>query len=146
MFALFKYLHVLTVVAAVVVALIPELMLHAVARTGDVAAIRGLMRVIERIARWVAPLFLLAAAFGFAAVFTGQFDPFRPWLIASYVVFVLAMGVGAMVSGPWAVRVGAAAADSPARRRPMSSARRFTTDAGRSRPCSCSPPSPRSSS
>lgn len=113
MFVLFKYLHVLTVVAAVVTALIPEVVLHGVARTGNVAAIRGLMTVIDRISRWIAPLFLLAALFGFVAVFTGQFDPFRPWLIASYVLFVIAMAVGALVSSPWAVRVGAAAAASP---------------------------------
>lgn len=113
MFIVFKYLHILTVVAAISAAMVPELVLHMVGRSGDVAAIRGVTAVADRIGRFIAPLFLLAALFGFVAVFTGGFDPFRPWLIASYVVFVIAMAVGGAVSAPWAMRMGRAAAASP---------------------------------
>ena len=113
MFEAFKYLHVLTVVAAVAAAVVPELVLHAVARTGDVAAIRGLMTVAKPIGRAIPILFVLAAAFGFAAALSGSFDLLRPWLIASYAVFLIAMATGAVLSGPWAQRVGDAAFTSP---------------------------------
>lgn len=113
MFELFKYLHVMTVVAAVAAAVVPELVLHAVARTGDVAAIRGLVRVAKPIGTAIPILFVLAAIFGFATALTGSFDLFRPWLIASYAVFIVAMAVGAVLSGPWAQRVGQAAFASP---------------------------------
>lgn len=113
MFELFKFLHVLTVVAAASAAIVPEVVLHAVARTGNVEAIRGVMVIVQRLGMVIGPLFVLAAAFGFIAALTGEFDLLRPWLIASYAVFVVAMIVGAAVSGPWAKRVGVAAAGSP---------------------------------
>lgn len=113
MFEALKYLHVLTVVAAVAAAVIPELVLHAVARTGDVAAIRGFVTVTKPIGRAIPILFVLAAAFGFAAALSGSFDLLRPWLVASYAVFVIAMAVGGAMSGPWAQRLATAAFASP---------------------------------
>lgn len=113
MFEIFKYLHILTVIAAVAAAMVPELVLHAVARTGDVPAIRGFVAVTKPLGTLIPLLFVLAAIFGFIAAITGSFDLLRPWLIASYAVFLIAMAVGAVMSGPWATRVAEAAFASP---------------------------------
>ena len=113
MFELFKYLHILTMFAAVSAAMIPEVGLHFAGRQGNVANLRGIASVAGPIGKSIPIIFLLGLAFGLVAVFTGGFDPFRPWLLASYVVFAIAMGVGGAVSAPWAARVGAAAESSP---------------------------------
>lgn len=113
MFELFKYLHILTIIAAVAAAMIPELVLHAIARQGDVASLRGFVKVAEPVGKAVPILFVVAALLGFGAVFTGSFDPLRPWLLASYVVFVIAMAVGGLMTAPWSKRVAEAAFASP---------------------------------
>ncbi len=113
MFVLFKYLHVLTMFAAVAAAIVPELVLHAVARRGDVAGLRGLLPTAEKAGKLIPMLFVTGLVFGIIAAVAGEFDLLRPWLIASYVLFAIALGVGALVSDPWAKRLGEAAFASP---------------------------------
>ena len=52
-----------------------------------------------------------------AAAIVGGVNLLAPWLVGSYIVFAIAMAVGAMMSGPWAISVGeaaeASAADAP---------------------------------
>ena len=112
-FVLFKYLHILTMFAAVAAAMIPEVVLHAVARRGDVAAVRGLVPLVATIGKLIPILFMVGLVFGLSAAVTGELDLLRPWLIASYVVFAIAMATGAVLSGPWATRVAEAALASP---------------------------------
>lgn len=112
-FELFKYLHILTMFAAVAAAMIPEVVLHATARQGNVAGIRSVAAVAKPIGAAIPILFVVGLIFGLIAAVVGSFDLLRPWLIASYVVFAIAMIVGATLSGPWAQRVGEAAFASP---------------------------------
>ncbi len=114
MFVLFKYLHVLTMFAAVAAEVVPELVLHAVARRGDVAGLRGFHPIAEKAGKLIPMLFVTGLVFGIIAAVAGEFDLLRPWLIVSYVLFAIAMGVGALVSDPWAKRLGQAAFASPA--------------------------------
>lgn len=116
MFELIKYLHLLAMVIALTAAVIPGLVLLAVARRGDVAAIRSLAP-LARSVRAVAPaLFVVGAIFGFAAAVAGGVDPLRPWLIGSYVAFTVALLAGAALGDPWARRLGDAALASPSDR------------------------------
>ena len=108
-FTLFKFLHILTMFIAVAAAVIPEVVLHWVARSGDVRAIRVFAGVAERVGKLLPIFFIGGAVFGLLAAATGSLDFFRPWLIGAYVVFVIAMVTGATVTGPWAARVAAAA-------------------------------------
>jgi hypothetical protein len=112
-FVLFKYLHILTMFAAVAAAMIPEIVLHAVARRGDVAGVRALVPVVGALGRLIPILFMVGLVFGLIAAVTGELDLLRPWLIASYVVFAIAMATGALLSDPWARRVADAALASP---------------------------------
>ena len=112
MFVLFKYLHILTMFAAVAAAFVPEIWLHAIARRGDVAALRGYMSLVERVEKFIPPLFVLGLVFGLLAAWAGELDFLRPWLIASYIVFAIAMATGALLSGPWAARLAAAVSTS----------------------------------
>ena len=107
-FTLFKFLHVLTMFAAVAGAVIPEVVLHRVAASGNVSAIRVLAGIAAGIGKVLPVLFIGGAAFGLLAALTGEMDFLKPWLIAAYVVFVIAMITGATTTGPWAERMHAA--------------------------------------
>lgn len=113
-FLLLKYLHVVSMFFAVALALSGEIVVRRVAASGDVGAIRT---VIERVKPLSGPiatgLFLAGLAFGVGAALTGQFDLLRPWLVASYVVFVGAMLTGITVIDPWVAALEREAATSP---------------------------------
>lgn len=113
MLELVKYLHLLAMITAVSAAVVPGLVLLAVARRRDVAALRGLVPLAISVRGFGPPLFVVGALFGFAAAVTGRLDPFRPWLIASYVAFSAALLTGAILGDPWARRMGRAAVASP---------------------------------
>lgn len=109
MFVIFKYLHILTMFVAVAAAFVPEIWLHAIARRGNAAELRGYLPLAERVGRLLPVLFLVGLGFGLLAAWAGEFNFFAPWLLASYVVFAIAMATGAMLSEPWAKRLGEAA-------------------------------------
>ncbi len=111
-FTLFKFLHIITMFTAVSAAVIPEVVLHRVARSGDVAAIRVFAGIAASTAKLLPFLFVGGAIFGLVAAATGELNFFQPWLIAAYVVFVIAMVTGGAVTGPWTGRMASAAAAS----------------------------------
>ena len=108
-FLVFKYLHILTMFAAVAAAMVPEVVLHALARRRDAAALRGFAPISAATGKLIPLLFVTGLVFGLIAAIAGQFDLLRPWLVASYVIFGVAMVTGGLVTGPWAQRVGSAA-------------------------------------
>lgn len=108
-FTLFKLLHILTMFLAVAAATFPEVALHWVARSGDVRAIRVFARIAARVGKVLPIFFIGGALFGLLAAATGSLDFFQPWLIAAYIVFVIAMVTGATTTGPWAMRMAVAA-------------------------------------
>lgn len=113
MFVLFKYLHVLTMFAAVAAAFVPEIWLHVIARRGDVPGLRGYLPLTAQAGKLIPVLFVIGLVFGLLAAWAGELDFFQPWLIGAYVIFAIAMATGALVGGPWAVRMAEAASESP---------------------------------
>lgn len=107
---LFVFLHVLTMFAAVAMSGGSEILFGRIARTRDAPAIRRAAEAFGQIARFIAPTFILGLAFGLIAVFVHGFNPFAPWLLLAYPLFVAGMLVGALVTGPWIGRVAEAAA------------------------------------
>jgi len=111
-FTLFKFLHILTMFLAVAAAVLPEVVLHWVARSEDVRAIRVFAGIAGRAGKLLPVFFVGGAIFGLLAAATGELDFFQPWLIASYIVFLIAMVTGATTTGPWAARMAQASATS----------------------------------
>ena len=107
-----KFLHIGVMFGAVALAVGGELILTRVATTRNVVAIRTAFGRAAPAMRFIPMLFGLGALIGVAAALLGEFDPLAPWLIAAYVLFVIAAVVGAR-AGAWARRVGMAAAASP---------------------------------
>ena len=106
---LFIFLHVITMFAAVALSGGSEILFGRIARTRDAAAIRRASEAFGQIAGYIAPTFIVGLAFGLIAVFVHGFNPFAPWLLLAYPLFVAGMLVGALVTGPWVGRVAEAA-------------------------------------
>ena len=106
-------LHVAVLFVAFALSFGTELMLHRVAGTGDVRAIRTVFGAARPLGRVTPLVFLLGVALGFVAVFTGHFDPLRPWLVLSYVVYVAMAAITAIVGRGWQQAVLTSAAASP---------------------------------
>lgn len=109
---IFKYLHILTMFSAVGTVIGTEVLLHRVARSGDVRAIRAAFSLAKPMNLIAPVLFLLGVAFGFIDAITRGFDLFAPWLLIAYVLFVAMFVLGGAVQGRWIERIVAAAASS----------------------------------
>ena len=111
-FIIFKFLHIASMFAAVAAAVFPEVVLHFVANTRDARSIVTVTHIAERIGKLIPVLFIGGAVFGLLAAWAGELDFLAPWLLAAYVLFVLAMGTGIAFSDPWVRRLQAAATAS----------------------------------
>jgi hypothetical protein len=112
-YLVFKYLHILTMFSAVTASVGPELLLHRVAKTGDVRAIRHVFALDAPLGIAVPILFLVGALLGLITAFFEQRSYTEPWLIIAYIIFLIAFVAGGAFVGPWAQKVGKAAAASP---------------------------------
>ena len=113
-FVAFKYLHVVSMFFAVALAVSGEIVVRRVAQSGDVRAIRTTVEKVKPLSGPIATgLFLAGVVFGIIAALTGQIDLLRPWLIAAYITFIVAIAIGIFITDPWVARLEQAAAVSP---------------------------------
>jgi hypothetical protein len=110
LFLAFKFLHIGLMFMAVAAAVIPEVVLHLVASSRDARSILTFATVAQKIDRFAPILFVGGAVFGLLAAWSGTLDFTVPWLLATYVLFAIAMLTGIMITGPWSGRLHAAAA------------------------------------
>src|ERR1700674_2522397 len=110
---IFVFFHVATMFVAVAAALGPAYLLQRISRTTDVPAIRRAFALAQPIANAIGPLFGLGAALGILAIFTNGWNPFAPFLLIAYAMFVLTGITGTTINGPWQKRVTKFAAESP---------------------------------
>lgn len=109
MFTIFKFLHILLMFAAVAATVLPEVVLHLVASSRDVRAIRTFGLVVERVGKVSTALFVGGIAFGLLAAWSGEFNFLAPWLVATYVLVAAATVIGVTVTDRWAARLTALA-------------------------------------
>ena len=110
---IFVFLHVVTMFAAVAISIGPTLVLRRIGQSGDVPAIRRAFALSAPIVRAIPAVFGLGALLGVVAIFVNGFDPFRPFLLIAYALFIIATIVGAVITTPWFKRVTQLAAESP---------------------------------
>jgi hypothetical protein len=110
---LFKFLHIGVMFVAVVVALGPELLLRGIGRSGDVRAIRVGYSLADRLGRAIPALFGIGLVFGLLTAWSQGLNFFAPWLLVSYVLFVVATVVGARFTTPHIAHVAELAGQSP---------------------------------
>ncbi|MGH2417650.1 MAG: DUF2269 family protein [Candidatus Limnocylindria bacterium] len=111
-FPVFKFLHIATMFTAVAGTVFPEVFLHLIANTREPRAIATAAHVAERIGKVLPVFFVGGAVFGLLAAYAGEMDFTQPWLLATYVLFVMAMVVGIRFSDPWVARLRTAAVAS----------------------------------
>ncbi|MBA3688608.1 MAG: hypothetical protein H0W81_07255 [Chloroflexi bacterium] len=109
----FVFLHVATMFTAVAMTIGVPTLLRSIGKSGDVPAIRRSFTLAQPFVRAIGPLFGVGAAFGIVAIFTNGFDPFAPFLLIAYALFILATVVGVAISNPWFAGVAKLAAESP---------------------------------
>ena len=71
----------------------------------DLAAIRTTYRFTLPLGKVVPLLFLAGLVFGVIAIFTVGFNPFEPWLIIAYVLFVMQIAISVVFVEKWHHRV-----------------------------------------
>jgi hypothetical protein len=110
---IFVFLHVAAMFTAVAFSLGPTFVLRRIGASGDVPAIRRSFALSAPLIRAIPMLFGLGALLGIVAIFTNGFNPFQPFLLVAYGLFILASVVGAVITSPWFKKVTELAAASP---------------------------------
>ena len=90
-----KFLHIAFMFVAVSIFVGQGMLSGAVARSGNVRALRGVLAAEDRFAPIGGAMFLLGVVFGFLTAITGDFDLTQTWLLIGYALtlFILVNGV-----------------------------------------------------
>ncbi len=99
-------IHILLMVMGVAAADGMGFLMFRVARAGDIAAIRTSYPIFERLGNISTFFFLGGLVFGLIAVFTIGFNPFEPWLLIAYALFLIQVALGVGVVDKWHKTVG----------------------------------------
>ena len=92
---IWKFLHIAAMFLAVSIFVGQGMLSGAVARTGDVRAVRRILAAEDRFAPIGGAMFLLGVVFGFIAAITSDFDLTETWLLIGYglALFILVNGL-----------------------------------------------------
>ncbi len=92
---IWKFLHIAAMFLAVSIFVGQGMLSGAVARTGDVRAVRRILAAEDRFAPIGGAMFLLGVVFGFLTAITGDFDLTETWLLIGYALalFILVNGL-----------------------------------------------------
>jgi len=92
---IWKFLHIASMFAAVSIFVGQGMLSGAVARSGDVRAVRRVLAAEDRFAPIGGGLFLLGIVFGFITAITSDFDLKETWLLIGYglSLFILVNGL-----------------------------------------------------
>jgi uncharacterized membrane protein len=90
-----KFLHIATMFVAVSIFVGLGMLSGAVARSGDVGALRRVLASEDRFAPLGGAMFILGIVFGFLTAITGDFDLTQTWLLIAYALtlFILVNGL-----------------------------------------------------
>jgi hypothetical protein len=109
---LFIYLHIFVMFLAVAVSVGSEVVLHRIAATENVAAIRTAFGVAQPIGKAAPMIYGVGFLLGLIAAVVASFNLLAPWLLISYVLFIVSSVLGGSVVGKWMINVGRAAAQN----------------------------------
>ena len=108
-----KFLHIASMFTAVSIFVGQGMLSGAVARSGDVPALRRVLAAEERFAPIGGAFFLLGLVFGFVTAIVGEFDLTQTWLLIAYALAIFILLMGFLYHGPQTQRLKVAAEASP---------------------------------
>lgn len=113
---IWKYLHILSMVSAVTLLVGGDVLFHALRRTGDIAALRRFLGVVNPIFRVGVGMLTLGVILGLVTAATGSFSFAAGWLILAYLLVAVLYLIGLVVGLPYYKGAEAALArgDDPA--------------------------------
>ena len=110
---IWKFLHIACMFVAVSIFVGQGMLSGAVARSGDVLALRRLLAAEDRFAPIGGAMFILGIVFGFLTAITGDFDLTQTWLLIAYALALFILVNGLTYHRSQAEKLKAAAAASP---------------------------------
>jgi uncharacterized membrane protein len=110
---IWKFLHIAFMFVAVSIFVGQGMLSGAVARSGDVRALRRVLAAEDRFAPIGGAIFLLGVVFGFLTAITGDFDLTQTWLLIAYALTVVILVTGLTYHRSQAEKLKAAATASP---------------------------------
>jgi uncharacterized membrane protein len=113
---IWKFLHIAFMFVAVSIFVGQGMLSGAVARSGDVHALRRVLAAEDRFAPIGGAIFLLGIVFGFLTAITGDFDLTQTWLLIAYglTLFILVNGLTYHRSQAEKLKAAAASPDDQA--------------------------------
>jgi uncharacterized membrane protein len=108
-----KFLHIAAMFLAVSIFVGQGMLSGAVARSGDVGALRRVLTAEDRFAPVGGAMFILGIVFGFLTAITGDFDLTQTWLLIAYVLTLFILVNGLTYHRRQAEKLKAAAESSP---------------------------------
>jgi uncharacterized membrane protein len=113
---IWKFLHIAFMFVAVSIFVGQGMLSGAVARSGDVHALRRVLTVEDRFAPIGGAVFILGIVFGFLTAITGDFDLTQTWLLIAYALalFILVNGLTYHRSQAEKLKAAAASPDDQA--------------------------------
>jgi uncharacterized membrane protein len=110
---IWKFLHIASMFVSVSIFVGQGMLSGAVARTGDVRAVRRILAAEDRFAPIGGAFFLLGVVFGFISAITGDFDLTQAWLLIGYALSLFILVNGVTYHRMEAEKLKAAAAEGP---------------------------------
>jgi uncharacterized membrane protein len=110
---IWKFLHIAFMFVAVSIFVGQGMLSGAVARSGDVPALRRVLAAEDRFAPIGGAMFILGVVFGFLTAITGDFDLTQTWLLIAYALTLFILVNGLTYHRSQAEKLKAAAAASP---------------------------------
>src|SRR5918996_206791 len=110
---IWKFLHIATMFLSVSIFVGQGMLSGAVARTGDVLAVRRILAAEDRFASIGGGFFVLGIVFGFVTAITGDLDLSETWLVIGYALALFILVNGVTYHRTQAEKMKAAAASAP---------------------------------
>ncbi len=113
MFLFLVFLHIVTMFTAVAISYGPLAVVRLAARTDRTENVRGVVAAGKPLGLAIPVLYVVGGLLGLTAAIVSSVNLLAPWLVIAYVLWVVAMLIGARLTGPWVERVGEAAVAAP---------------------------------
>jgi hypothetical protein len=110
---LLLFIHITLMFAAVGVSYGGSLLLRIAYMSGQVGPLKGVGYALARSTKWIPVLYIAGGIVGLLTAISFSYSLLAPWLVIAYVLFAIAMVIGAGPNRTWGERFGKLIATTP---------------------------------